>query len=393
MRLTRPATVSIALASGALLATGGAAFVALPSASAQETAAATARTLYVSGASDASAASCGGATAPCKTIQEAIGHAAPGDTVRVGPGVYKGQVIVTIPLHLIGEEAVVNATGLSTGSGRTMDAAAITVAPSASGASIQGFSVHGAYGEGILVAGASRVLIAGNTVSGNDLGTASTTKYLECQPSGQVPGDCGEGIHLMSARDSTVVNNRVTGNSGGILITDELGPAYGNKILHNYVADNLWDCGITLPSHSSTAVSASGAVQPTKGGVYGNLVRNNTVIGNGVLGDGAGVLIAAAAPGGASYNNRIVNNVIEGNGMAGVTIHSHAPKQDVNGNVITGNRITANNIAGDPDAKVFATTGILVYSAVLPVSVTISGNHVSGNVHEQWTTSNVTVKP
>ena len=47
---------------------------------------------------------------------------------------------------------------------------------------------------------------------------------MECQAAGEVPGDCGEGIHLMSVADSTVAGNYVTGNSGGILLTDEFGP-------------------------------------------------------------------------------------------------------------------------------------------------------------------------
>lgn len=384
-------TISMAAAlSGALALAGSFSIVSSP-AGAQTRLASASSVVYVSASSRASAATCGTAQAPCKTITEGIARAKAGDTVRVGPGVYKEQVLVVMPLHLIGTNAVVNATGLSQGSGTTMDAAGIVVAPSASGSSVQGFSVHGAFGEGILVAGASHVTITGNTVSGNDLGNPKTTKYLECQAQGQVPGDCGEGIHLMSTKDSVVANNTVTGNSGGILVSDELGAASGNRIVHNYVADNLWDCGITLPSHSTEAVGANGALQPSKGGVFGNVVANNTVIGNGTLGDGAGILIAAAAPGGASYDNRIVGNVIEGNGMAGITIHAHAPHQDVSDNVLIANTIGANNLVGDPDAKVFVTTGIVVFSAGPAVSEVMRDNHITNNAQARWTTSNVKI--
>lgn len=198
----------------------------------------------------------------------------------------------------------------------------------------------------------------------------------------------------MSATDSTVVGNRVTDNSGGILVTDELGPASGNSVMWNYVAANLWDCGITIPSHSTTAVSTTGQLQPTKGGVYGNRVTNNLVIDNGVLGAGAGVLLAAAAPGGASYDNVIEGNTIYGNGQAGVTMHAHAPRQDISGNVVEWNRIGTNNVSGDSDAKVYATTGVLVFSALpsVGVTVTIAHNHISGDTNQVWTTPNVTVK-
>jgi nitrous oxidase accessory protein NosD len=238
---------------------------------------------------------------------------------------------------------------------------------------------------------ASGVSVVHNTVSGNDLGVPPASQYFECQAQGQVPGDCGEGIHLMSATDSQVVDNQVTGNAGGVLVTDEFGPAHGNWIAGNYVADNLFDCGVTMPSHSTVAVDANGVRQPLLGGVYDNTVIGNRIFGNGVLGEGAGVLMAAAQPGGASYDNQVIGNVISGNEMSGVTIHSHAPNQDVSGNVIAGNNIGPNNLGGDPDFPDPATTGILVGSAVVPVSVTVTGNHIHGNAVPVFTTPNVTV--
>ena len=54
----------------------------------------------------------------------------------------------------------------------------------ASGSSVEGFTVRGAFGEGILVLGLSHVRIHDNTVKGNDLGTPATTTYLECHPRG-----------------------------------------------------------------------------------------------------------------------------------------------------------------------------------------------------------------
>ncbi|MHB8341176.1 MAG: hypothetical protein ACYDB7_08380 [Mycobacteriales bacterium] len=81
-----------------------------------------------------------------------------------------------------------------------------------------------------------------------------------------------------SVPSSQVLGNAVRAISGGILLTDETGPTHGNLIEGNLVEDNAYDCGITLPSH----------------------------------------------------------NVILGNAMSGVTVHSHAPGEDLNGNVVTG---------------------------------------------------------
>ena len=90
---------------------------------------------------------------------------------------------------------------------------------------------------------------------------------------------------------------------------------------------------------------------PAFGGVYANVVRNNIVLDNGLLGQGAGVLIAAPAPGTASYNNVIEGNTISANGLAGVTIHGHALGAFVGGNEILDNLIGRNNIDGDADVS------------------------------------------
>ena len=95
--------------------------------------------------------------------------------------------------------------------------------------------------------------------------------------------------------------------------------------------------------------------------MYDNLITGESFFGNGVLGEGAGVLFAAAQPGSASYDNTVVNDVISGNNLAGVTaVHAHAPSQDVGGNVIEHNTIGPNNLGGDlADAGVPDTTGVL----------------------------------
>jgi parallel beta-helix repeat protein len=83
----------------------------------------------------------------------------------------------------------------------------------------------------------------------------------------------------------------------------------------------------------------------------------------------------------------IEDNAITGNGLAGVTIHSHAPGAFVGGNRILNNLIGTNNIGGDPDVGPLpdmATTGILVWSAATPITVTISGNTIFGNWDGIW---------
>jgi parallel beta-helix repeat protein len=328
------------------------------------------------------------------TIGAAVAAARAGDVIQVCAGTYDEDVVLppSKPLTLDGIGGpVINASGLDNG---------ITV--QASNSVVTGFTVEQAIGEGILIQGVpgapiTGVTISGNSVQSNDRGNPtgapqSGSAYPECNGSAQAPGDCGEGIHLMVADNSSVVGNQVTGNSGGILLTDEFGPTFGNTIVSNNVYGNLLDCGITLAGHNPNAY-AGGRPQPTVAGVYGNRVLSNSVSDNGVVGQGAGVLMATPFPGGAVYNNLVQANTIWGNGLAGVTVHSHAPGQDLNGNFIQGNRIATNNLDGDFDFSPSvdpSTTGVTVAS-VAPLTIGIQGNIISSNVYGIWTMPAVTI--
>ena len=341
------------------------------------------REVFVSPAAKASAAGTSCTTARFSAIMAAIGAAAPGSTVVVCPGTYHGQVVLTKPLVLKGEHATIDAAGSDN---------AITVP--VPGATVEGFTVTGAIGEGILVVGkprapVSHVTVKDNVVEGNDRGNPtggpiSSSHYRECNATGKVPGDCGEGIHLMVVADSVVAGNTVEHNSGGILVTDEFGPSDHNLIEDNLVKDNVLDCGITLPSHSTKAY-VKGKLNPAAGGVYDNTVEHNTLVGNGTKGQGAGVLLAAALPGGAAYDNTIEGNTITGSGMSGVTVHLHAPGQYLSGNVIENNTIKVNNLVGDPDFKPIdhATTGVFV-GTVAPLSITVTHNTIIDDTYGIW---------
>ena len=357
--------------------------------------AASSTTWYVSptGTSGAAGTSC--ATASFGTISAAVSAAAAGDTVVVCAGTYKESVAVSKALTLTGQGVTIDATGLDNG-----------VKISASNVTVTGFTVENATGEGILaqqpnpvmgpmVGGQqlytgvplSHLTISHNVIKNNDQGglpaNVATTTYPECKASGNIPGDCGEGIHLWSVANSSVTFNTVTDNVGGILLTDEFGPTHDNLIAGNVITDNIYDCGITLPSHNLGRDPASGKLMPSFGGVYNNVVRNNISTGNG----GAGVGMFAPFPGAASYNNTVEGNAISGNGEGGVSLHGHAPGAYVGGNSILDNIIGPNNLTGDQDLSPgpdLSTTGIVVWSAVTPITVTISGNTIFGSWYGIW---------
>ena len=362
----------------------------------------------------------------CASIGYALSRASAGSDVLVGPGTYLesanpqgGTNVITSGL-----------TRLTLSSNRAMGASAANtvidatgepngILDQADGSTVSGFTIEHAQLEGILVepppstwptsasadpARLSGVTIEHNVVEHNDLAydTTATNPFAACPSSPTDGDDCGEGIHLLGASYSRVIGNQVADNVGGILVSDgglpgangiptSVGPASHNLIAFNASTDNAFDCGITLPSHDPRAVATTGPntgqPQPKLAGVYDNLVVHNVSTGNG----GAGLLDATPYPGTGAYDNTFNQNFVTKNGEGGFQLHSHAPLQDVNGNRVIGNYFGPNNTVGDTDSGDLKTTGIILFSAVVPINDTlVVGNVIANNTYGIWQTANVT---
>ena len=318
------------------------------------------------------------APSPCATIGRAVSLAKAGDVVVVRRGTYREDVAVAVGLTLRGVgDPTIDATGLDNG-----------IVVTGAGAVVTGFTVANATFEGILVKNTHDVTIRDNAVMHNDQGIflPAVQQTGECAAAGLIPGDCGEGVHLWSVTNSSVVHNRIGHNSGGILLTDESGPTAFNLIDDNAVVDNQYDCGITIAGHNPTA-APGGVPAPSAAGIYNNIVVHNRADRNGVLGQGAGILLAGGPPGTAVYDNQIFENEASGNGLAGLTLHSHAPGQDMTGNVIVRNRFSNDNLDGDLDfspATDTQTTGIFLASAVPLVGTVVQDNEISKVYYGIW---------
>ncbi len=293
----------------------------------------------------------GGANGCYATIQAAVDAASSGDTISVAAGTYTENVQIQKSLTLQGAGAAtttIDATGLDHG----------LVVQGVTGAVISGFTVQNANLAGVQLTNVSQLLFENNTVQHNDLNLVPAGMNSTC--AGAAPfeqEDCGEGVYLQGVAYSTFAHNLVQNNAGGFLVTDETGPTHDNLITDNLVQNNVYDCGITLPSHPS----GFGPNGPLPGyGVYNNTVSHNVATGNGTNGGGAGTGVFAPTPGTAAYNNTIVGNVLTNNGMGGVALHSHAPDQNLNGNTIVGNTISGNG--PDEDAGTPGTAGIIVFA-------------------------------
>ena len=312
-------------------------------------------------------------SAPCRTINYAIGQANPGDAISVARGVYHESVKVTKRLSLVGHDATIDAAG------QTAPPNAVVISgDGAAGTSLAGFTIRNAGLEGVFVVGTSKITIERNRVVNNDTYGPFNALCVD------QPDDCGEAIHLQSVAHSIVRDNLVQNNVGGILLTDEDGPTFGNLIVGNRVLDNTKDCGITLASHHFNPAQAA---PPGVAGIYRNLVLHNVSNGNGA----AGIGVFAGPPGAAAWENTVADNVARNNGEGGVMIHSHTPHQYVDKNVIINNEIAENG----PDAdNPFADkpTGISVFSAVVPIPHTvIAANRISDEYYGIVTTNAVKV--
>jgi len=89
-------------------------------------------------------------------------------------------------------------------------------------------------------------------------------------PPPSAPVDYGESLWLLSVTDSTVENSTLeNGLGGGILVSDEDGPNFGNTIENNTILDNgvaFASCGITLAAHNSAAIFSTGPMRPAQTG-------------------------------------------------------------------------------------------------------------------------------
>jgi hypothetical protein len=348
--------VTLGAATAALFGSGIAASAASASAAStgRSTTSAARTRVFVSphGSSRNSGNSC--RTARFRSINGAIAAVRAHGTVVVCRGTYHTQAVISKPLRLIGERAVINAKGQKPVLSQLPGGSGIVVIHTHHVA-VRGFTVRGAGFDAILVALSSHVRVTRNVLEHN--------------------GDVGVDFNG-SSRSVASHNVAKFDRGGGFLIADDVGPAHGNTVSWNVASRNPGGCGVIIAGHNA------------KFGVWNNWVSHNLLTENGTLpkSSGAGVVIASEAPGERVSGNTVVANRIYRNGLAGVTIHAHVRGQNLNGNRILRNTIGRNNVVGDPiglgppvtNVPDLRTTGILV-GASSHVHVVINGNHISRN--------------
>ncbi len=304
-----------------------------------------------------------------RSIQAAVASAAPGAMVWVAPGIYRESLSITTSLTLRGAGA--DAT--------TLDAAGSdnAIHITADGVRIEGLTITGARLDGVLV-NANRAQIVNNRVTGN-------AQLVIPAPSAEAHPTVFNQVNLQNASDALVADNVLTGSRGRGIRTEGsaaydapehgirkvvLGRSDRNVIINNRISDNIGGCGIVLSTDSS----------------------NNVVMSNTITNNGTGLVISNIPPFGLpatpfadhiphADGNIIMNNTVVGNSTQGLAVH---PIIGVaNANVISGNTVRDNGtspVTGDDTVGIYVWAGP---SPEGPFPSTAMGNVVGpGNVTE-----------
>ena len=294
----------------------------------------------------------GGAGADFPFIAPAIAAAAPGDVIRVRPGVYREDLAVDKRLTIVGED---NPLIIGTGVGTVVTIAAPRT-------ELTGFVVEGS-GTGQTNAMDAGVLVLsnGNRIVGNTLrrvfygivvtnATHNEIADNDIQGLADLPfGQRGDGIYLHRAPENVVARNRISGERDAIYFQyAPRGRAVDNIVsnsryaLHDMFSDDAVIAGNVF---SDSAVGAN-IMNSRRIRIEGNRILRNrgvpgigltlkdcddsTVRGNTVAENARGLLLDGSSTNTFADNRVLTNDV-------GVTLFSSAERNQFSGNEFAEN--------------------------------------------------------
>ncbi|MFF7247695.1 right-handed parallel beta-helix repeat-containing protein [Embleya sp. NPDC008237] len=286
-----------------------------------------------------------------RTVQKAVDIARAGDTVLVGPGVYRESVRITKPrvvLRGTDRNTVVFDGGVRLANGITVTGA---------GSVVENLTVRGYLANGVLFTGVTDERLQQRGAGGSAYNPLDTTRFPMVQgfratkvtaynnglygiyafdarggviEDSYASGQADSGIYVGQCKpcDTLVRGNTVERNAVGIEITNA---SEGLSVLGNRVVGNR--VGVTVNSNDLEALAPQhGAV------IAGNVITDNNASDTPEQADG-GFGIGIGIGGG--QENRIARNLIRGNRSAGVLVTDPAGHPAV-GNRVEGNRVTGN---------------------------------------------------
>ncbi|MEV5200229.1 right-handed parallel beta-helix repeat-containing protein [Streptomyces sp. NPDC053720] len=285
------------------------------------------------------------------SVQKAVDAARAGETVLIGPGVYRESVRVTKPrvvLRGTDRNKVVFDGGVRMANGITVTGA---------GSVVENLTVHGYLANGVLFTGVTDERLQQRGAGGSAYDPLDTARFPAVRGFRATRVTAYNnglyGIYAFDARDGVIEDSYASGHADSGIYVGQCKPCgtvvRGNTVERNAVgieltnaSDNLSVLG-NLVAGNRVGVTVNSndleALAPQHGAVIaGNVVADNNAADTPEQADG-GFGIGIGIGGGTG--NRVQRNLVRGNRAAGVVV-TDPPGHPASGNRVEGNRATGN---------------------------------------------------
>ncbi|MEE1769444.1 right-handed parallel beta-helix repeat-containing protein [Streptomyces sp. JV185] len=287
------------------------------------------------------------------SVQQAVDTAREGETVLIGPGVYRESVRVTkarLVLRGTDRNKVVLDGGLRRANGITVTGA---------GSVVENLTVHGYLANGVLFTGVTDERLQQRGAGGSAYDPLDTTRFPPVRGFRATRVTAYNnglyGIYAFDARDGVIEDSYASGHADSGIYVGQCKPCgtvvRGNTVERNAVgieltnaSDNLSVLGNRVARNRVGVTVNSNdleALAPQHGAVIaGNVVVDNNAADTPEQADG-GFGIGIGIGGGTA--NRVQRNLVRGNRAAGVVV-TDPPGHPASGNRVEGNRASGNGI-------------------------------------------------
>jgi nitrous oxidase accessory protein len=284
-------------------------------------------------------------------LAAALAAAAPGDVLKLAPGVHDGPVALGKPVTLEGApSAIVDGHGI----GRTIEVTAPDVAIRGLAIRGSGMSLETMDAAVFLAETAARAVVEDNDIEENLVGI-----YIHGAPSavargnrivGRVlehPNDSGNGVYVWNAPGAQVIDNDISGGRDGIFTNASRNNRFVGNTLHgvrfaiHYMYTNASEvsgntsignhAGFVIMYSDHLTISDNVSDQDRDQGLLLNYANDAEITGNAVRGSATGVFIYNA------NKNDFRRNRFEDCGI-GIHFTAGAERNTITENAFIGNR-------------------------------------------------------